>query len=1039
MADDSTVFYEKAKEAIEKCEKKRETKLEVEFEHVLKNYFEWLGFENIEGQYEEKAGNIFVATKKRKDATYGKVIIEYEHVGKLLSHAGKQEALSQIEDDYLGAYAPNEREKLVGIVFDGKVIIFVRWIENKWDEDERPFDSQSFEMMVNYLVGLYKISFTELPSQFGFNKAKTREDLKTLYDKTFNTNERANMLFDEWNFRFKSIYGNSFNKEKIKGHFKDFAKEIGIEEVDEGKLIFAIHTYYAFIVKIIASEVAKNLFNVATAQTHMKTLMQSERLEKELKEIEDGKFFRDIGIDNFIEGTFLSWYLDVWDKDIQAITKEIITKLDWFDFAEFITKPEYVVDYLKNFYQEVFPKQLRHDLGEFYTPDWLAKYVVNLAGFDGDINTRVLDPACGSGTFLVAIINKVFEKNKKEQHKERLIADISKNIVGFDINPIAVLTARTNYLIALARFNLKKTQVTIPVYLTDSIVLPELSKQKKLTDKVKLYNIKTTKGIFAIPNDIKPRVSEVMRLLKSDVEKQVDEAHTREQLRNQFGYDEDIIHHLLELYQRLLILSKKKQNKIWCDIIINQFSTLFQGKFDFVIGNPPWVNWEFLDDEYQKDLMAINDEYGLYFTKGLKSRLGTVKRDISAIFFYVCSDVYLKPHGSIAFLIKPMYQIPSGRGFRNFDRLNKDVENIPKLKTPLKVVIVEDVTKENPFEIGNSVSLIVAKKGEKTSYPIKLRKWAGKKTHELEDYKAEPSDETDILSTWAIYKGKKELNAVGEFDYKIRTGVYHGLKEAFFGLELLIDKDTLVQVRNCEGKVKDLEKNRLYPLIMSRHVNKWKLGDANGERYTYCIFPQSSLGEKNENKMKIETPRTYEWLCDFKDKLLARTIFKKMFDEETNPFYSIYDLGDWDSKYKVVWKNMGFYPDFLVVSSVNDEKLGNKLILPEHVLSFIPVSSMKEAHYVCAVLNSSVVRANLRTLSSGGKSGLSGSIIGKIRLDTFNSKNPIHNTLVTLSLQAHSWAKQNNTRALKRVEQTINETVELLYKKSKEKTNRLHT
>jgi hypothetical protein len=1021
-------FFEKAKIAIEKCEKKPETKLEIEFEHVLKNYFEWLGFPDIEGQYEQRVGNILVVSGKRQDATYGKVIIEYEPVGKLLTQYGKNHALSQIRDDYLGAYPPTQRERLVGIVFDGKMIIFVRWVENEWDYDEREFGRQSFEMMVNYLVGLYKVSFRELPSQFGFNKIKTREALKTLYSKSSCKDERAKMLFDEWNLRFSSIYGNSFNKQKIKKHFKEFAKEIGIEEAEEGRLIFVIHTYYAFIVKIIASEVAKNLFNYATAQSHMRTLLESDLLEKELREIEDGKFFRDIGIDNFVEGTFLSWYLDVWDKDIGKIAKDIITRLDWFDFAEFITKPEYVVDYLKNFYQEVFPKQLRHDLGEFYTPDWLAKYVVNLAGFNGDVNKRVLDPACGSGTFLIAIINKIFEKYRKEQQKERLIGDISKNIVGFDINPIAVLTARTNYLIALSRFNLEKTRVTIPVYLTDSIVLPELAKQTKLTDKVKLYNIKTTKGIFGIPAEIKARISEVMYFLKSNVDKQIDVKDIREQLEAQFGYEDKIVHHLLELYSQLLELNKHDQNKIWCDIIINQFSTLFQNRFDFVIGNPPWVNWEFLDDEYQKHMMSINDEYGLYFTKGLESRLGKVKRDISAIFFYVCSDVYLKDHGSIALLIKPMYQIPSGRGFRNFNRLPKDVK-ISKLKTPLKVVTVENVTKENPFEIGNEVSLIVAKKGEKTEYPIKYQKWAGKKTHELEDYKAEPSDDTDLLSTWVIYKSKKQLVAIGEFDYKIRTGVYHGLKEAFFGLELLIDKGALVQVRNCEGKVKDLEKNRIYPLIMARHINRWKLGDGNGEEYTYCILPQSRSGENNENDLKLNTPRTYEWLNDFKEELLQRK--SKMFVKE--PFYSVYGLGNWDSKYKVVWNSMGFYPNFVVISSVDDERLGKKIILPEHVLSFVPLGSKKEAHYVCAILNSSIVNASLRTLSSGGKSGLSASIVGKIRLDKFNPKNSLHETLAELSIEAHSLAKQNNDEMLKKIEKRISDVVEELYRTRRKK------
>jgi len=529
-------FFSKAKMAIEKCEKKREAKLEIEFEHVLKSYFEWMGFSDIEGQYEEKVGNILVMTRKRQDATYGKVIIEYEPVGKLLTPYGKEYAIRQIRDDYLSSYPVEQRQNMVGIVFDGKLVIFVRWIDNDWYYDEREFNKQSFDMMVNYIVGLYKISFSQLPSQFGFNKEETRKALKTLYEKSFVNNKRAKMLFNEWNLRFSSIYGNAFNKEKIKEHFRDFAKEIGIENVEGNRLVFVIHTYYGFIVKMIACEVATNLFEYAR-QSHIKKLLESENLVNELRDIENGKFFRDIGVENFIEGTFLSWYLDVWDKDVEYVIRDIIKRLDWFDFAEFVTKPEYVVDYLKNFYQEVFPKSLRHDLGEFYTPDWLANYLVKQSGFDGGVQKRVLDPACGSGTFLVAVLNKVYEKYKKEPQKEKLVPYITKNIVGFDINPVAVLTARTNYLISLSRFNLQKTRITIPIYLTDSIVLPELVKQPKLTDKTKLYGIRTTKDVFYIPADIKDQIAPVMLFLKENVEREQDVEDVKEQVRQRFGLD----------------------------------------------------------------------------------------------------------------------------------------------------------------------------------------------------------------------------------------------------------------------------------------------------------------------------------------------------------------------------------------------------------------------------------------------------------------------------------------------------------------------
>ena len=950
-------FFERAKRAIEKCEKKPERKLEIEFEHVLKNYFTCMGFSDIEGQYEEKTGNIRTVTRKQEDATYGKVIIEYEPVGKLSTLYGKKHALKQIKDDYLSSYPTTQRRDMVGMVFDGKTIIFVRWIDNNWDLDEREFSRQSFEMMINYLVGLYKISFKQLPTQFGFNRTETRKALKTLYEKSFKDSQKAKMLFDEWDLRFSSIYGNAFNKEKIKTNFKRFAQEIGVEDVEGDRLVFVIHTYYAFIVKIIATEVANNLFEYAT-QSQINLLLESENLEKRLREIEDGKFFRDIGVENFIEGTFLSWYLEVWDNDIKEVLWEIIKRLDWFDFAEFTTKPEYVVDYLKNFYLGVFPKELRHDLGEFYTPDWLAKYIVNQSGYRGDFTKRALDPACGSGTFLVAILNKLYEKNKKRKSREKIIGGVIKNVVGFDINPVAVLTARTNYLISLSRFGFQRTRITIPIYLTDSIVLPELAGQTKLTDKTRLYKIKTTKGVFNIPADVKYRIAPLMQFLKDSIRKVQDVEDVEDQLRQKFGFTKETLHHLCELYNHLKELAMKKQNKIWCDIIINQFATLFQGTFDYVIGNPPWVNWEFLDDEYKKHLMEINDAYGLYFTKGLESRLGKVRRDISAIFFYVCSDVYLKDGGTIAFLIKPMYQIPSGRGFRNFNRIRKDVK-IAKLKTPLRVSLVEELTKENPFEINNEVSLIFAEKGKKTKYPIVYKKWTGKRAHELNEYTVTLSNEKDVLSTWFIYQGKKPMDTLGKFSYRIRTGVYHGLKEAFFDLDLLIDKGTLVQIRNCVGKMMDIEKTRIYPLIKSRHVKKWKLGDINDKRYTYCILPQSYPGEKNENEIKRDTPKTWEWLNDFKERLLERKLYQKMFSKNNSPFYSIFDLGDWDSKYKVVWKSMGFYPRFVVVSSAKDDILGEKLILPEHVLYFIPSNSSDEAHYVCAMLNSSIIEKNL--------------------------------------------------------------------------------
>jgi type I restriction-modification system DNA methylase subunit len=50
---------------------------------------------------------------------------------------------------------------------------------------------------------------------------------------------------------------------------------------------------------------------------------------------------------------------------------------------------------------------VRHHLGEYYTPDWLAEQTLDRAGYAGDPEIRILDPSCGSGTFLVLAIARI--------------------------------------------------------------------------------------------------------------------------------------------------------------------------------------------------------------------------------------------------------------------------------------------------------------------------------------------------------------------------------------------------------------------------------------------------------------------------------------------------------------------------------------------------------------------------------------------------------------------------------------------------------
>ncbi|TFG01607.1 MAG: hypothetical protein EU540_03290 [Promethearchaeota archaeon] len=105
-------------------------------------------------------------------------------------------------------------------------------------------------------------------------------------------------------------------------------------------------------------------------------------------------------------------------------------------------KLEHKFDYL---IQEIISPLLRHKSGEYYTPPFLVEKMVNEAYNFGE---SVLEPCCGSGNFLIAILRKIISANKSE--KEKILA--INNVYGFDINPISIFITKINFLIVLKDF-----------------------------------------------------------------------------------------------------------------------------------------------------------------------------------------------------------------------------------------------------------------------------------------------------------------------------------------------------------------------------------------------------------------------------------------------------------------------------------------------------------------------------------------------------------------------------------------------------------
>ena len=102
-------------------------------------------------------------------------------------------------------------------------------------------------------------------------------------------------------------------------------------------------------------------------------------------------------------------------------------------------------DVMKTLYESLIDREQRHGLGEYYTPDWLAAKMARHA-IDRPLEQKVLDPACGSGTFLFHAIRLFLAEAEESGTPRDCARPMRRGIAGVDIHPVAVIIARVTYL-----------------------------------------------------------------------------------------------------------------------------------------------------------------------------------------------------------------------------------------------------------------------------------------------------------------------------------------------------------------------------------------------------------------------------------------------------------------------------------------------------------------------------------------------------------------------------------------------------------------
>lgn len=147
-----------------------------------------------------------------------------------------------------------------------------------------------------------------------------------------------------------------------------------------------------------------------------------------------------------------------------------------FDFSRIEGDP------LGDLYQQYFDPETRKALGEFYTPQPVIDYIMNGVDYDYGVSSeRIIDPSCGSGTFLVEAVNRYLEDVRRYDENPDWGAELTElcsrpRIVGLDIHPFAVLMAQIRFMVAiLPEYKQAKQQDDsftihrLPIFRTDTL------------------------------------------------------------------------------------------------------------------------------------------------------------------------------------------------------------------------------------------------------------------------------------------------------------------------------------------------------------------------------------------------------------------------------------------------------------------------------------------------------------------------------------------------------------------------------------------
>ena len=450
---------------------------------------------------------------------------------------------------------------------------------------------------------------------------------------------------------------------------------------DESDWLFIRHTYITSLIAVIMQQ--QLLGDVAHYASERPDALLKGHILAEQSDLH-----------GVIDADLFTWPTEVGES---TYLREIARVVEWFDWTQ------NAKEVAPTLYQNVITQDERKRLGEYYTPRWLAKEITETV-VDAPLSQRVLDPSCGSGTFIETAVEHILNHSGGLSRTETL-KKLQENVVGIDIHPVAVQLAKATWvMVAADTIRAARAEgtgtgaVSAPIYLGDSMQLRYDTGTLSASQSIELETHETLPDhtapiIFSIPRELARQQADIDRLI-SEMATAIDEGRNAEHVADNYQMSNECRQSMKAVAALMAELHAADRNHVWAYYIRNMIrpAIIAEQKVDRIIGNPPWLTYNQSADIIRTELRKMSEQRYQIWAGGRNS----ANQDIATLFYTRCAELYAQV-GSTIGMVMPHSALRAGQHlkWRSGHFKQKGGRNAPSIGLNLRV--------HEPWDLNNVI------------------------------------------------------------------------------------------------------------------------------------------------------------------------------------------------------------------------------------------------------------------------------------------------------------------------------------------------